>query len=562
MTAIRFSFEGRDIDAREGQTVAAALSAAGELALRETRTGTARGVFCGMGVCQECLVTVDGMPNRRACLEPARDGAHVRRQSFPGEPPGATHGARPIGLNDIAVESADVVVVGGGAGGLAAAIAARSCGLEVLLLDERSTPGGQYFKQPAGALQEPLLDRQQRDGAALRSRAVAGGVRILDGTEVVMALDAGSVVAVRKGHSLVARGRGLVIATGAYERGLPLPGWTLPGVMTTGALQTLWRSYRVVPGRRILVAGNGPLNLQVACELIDAGAHVAAVAEAAELAAPNRLGALSRMTFADPRLAARGGGYLARLRNQSSLRLGAFARRIEPAPGGGLRVEIGPVGSGAGETFDVDVVALGYGFQPSNELLRSLDCAHDWDAAAGMLRTRRDAACQTTVPGVYAVGDCCGLGGAPAALAEGTIAGVALARDLGATVPPDLVRERDSAVSDLGRQRRFQAALWDLFAAPRPGLSLAQGDTVVCRCEDVSKADLVAAAADGDPGIGDVKRRTRCGMGRCQGRYCGPVLAEHMAAGGRRPLDERAFFAPRGPVKPVTIADLVGGSEP
>ena len=561
MAEVRFSFEGRDIVARDGQTVGAALAAAGELALRETRLGTARGIFCGMGVCQECLVTVDGMPNRRACLEPVREGAHVRRQAFPGEPPGITRGAPPIGLEDVAVESADVLVIGGGAGGLAAAEAARACGLDVLLLDERSIAGGQYFKQTAAALGAPALDRQQRDGASLRERAVAAGVRLLDKAEVVTPLDPGSVLVVRAGRSLVARGRAMIVATGAYERGVPLPGWTLPGVMTTGAVQTLWRSYRAVPGRRILVAGNGPLNLQVACEMIDAGADVVAVAEAAPLAAPDRLAALARMALVDPALAARGALYLSRLRG-NGLRLGAVARRIEPAPGGGLRIEIGPLAGGPGETFDADVVALGYGFQPSNELLRGLGCAHDWDAAAGMLRTRRDPHCRTTVDGVYAVGDCCGLGGAPAALAEGVLAAVAACEALGARVPPAVATRSDAARRDLARQRRFQAALWSAFAAPRAGLALADDDTVVCRCEDVCKGDLVAAASDGDPAIGDVKRRTRCGMGRCQGRYCGPVLAEHMAAGGHRPLDELAFFAPRGPIKPVTIADLVGGGEP
>ncbi|MCZ8105322.1 MAG: 2Fe-2S iron-sulfur cluster-binding protein [Burkholderiales bacterium] len=560
MSDVTFTFEGHPVVARTGQTVGAALAAAGQLALRETRNGAARGIFCGMGVCQECLVTVDGMPNRRACIEPARDGIHVRRQAFPGEPPGASRGAPPIGFDDLAVERADVIVIGGGAGGLAVAIAARGCGLDVLLLDERSTAGGQYYKQPAAALREPALDRQQADGAALRARAERGGVRILDGAEVVTAIDAGAVLATRGGRAFVARGRALAVATGAYERGVPLPGWTLPGVMTTGALQTLWRSYRALPGRRLLIAGNGPLNLQVACESMDAGATVVAVAEAAPLAAGDRLGALTRMALADPALAARGGGYLARLRSQSRLRLGVVCRHIEPGPGGGLRVETGRADGGPGETHDVDAVALGYGFQPSNELLRALGCEHDWDARSGMLRTRRTATCETTVAGVFAVGDCCGLGGAPAALAEGTIAGVAVGRALGGSVPASLSQEADRAARDLARHRRFQAALWEAFAAPRLGLSLAAADTVVCRCEDVGKAELLAAAADGDPAIGDVKRRTRCGMGRCQGRYCGPALAEHLAGHGDRPLDGRAFFAPRGPVKPVTIADLVGGA--
>jgi thioredoxin reductase len=549
-----FRFEGREIAAQPGMSLAAALAAAGLHDLRDTRGGGGRGLFCGMGVCQDCLVEVDGAPAMRACMTTARPGMEVRRQAFPGELPQARGGAPPVGIEDIATIAADLVVIGGGAGGLSAATTARRAGLDVLLLDERATPGGQYYKQTAIDL--PPLDAQQEEGRALHAAAVAAGVRFIAGAEVWSPLDGLALLASAAGRTFIARGKALVAATGAHERGHVVPGWTLPGAMTIGALQTLWRSYRALAGRRVLIGGNGPLNLQVACELLAGGAEVVAVIEAAPIHALRRTGATLRMALHDRAATLRGLAMLRKARaGGAALRHGAMIRRIE-AREGALAVETGPLAGGPGEIWRVDAVGMGYGFQPQNELLRAMGASHDHDVAAGMLRTRRDADGETTVPGLFAVGDCAGLGGAAAAVADGVIAGAAVARRLGARVDEAALA---AARRDLARARAFQQALWRLYAAPRAGLALADDDTLVCRCEEVSKREVLAAIGDGAPAIGEVKRRTRCGMGRCQGRYCGPPIVEELARRAGRAPGERDFFAPRGPVKPVRIADLVGG---
>lgn len=210
-----------------------------------------------------------------------------------------------------------------------------------------------------------------------------------------------------------------------------------------------------------------------------------------------------------------------------------------------------------GERFVVDIVLMGYGFMPSNELLLALGCRHDFDAARGHLVTRRGEDCETSVAGVYGVGDCCGLGGAKAAYEEGLIAGAAAARALGRTLTAASTEELAAARARLARHRRFQAALWEVFSAPRFQSELAEPDTIICRCEEVTLGAVESALADGRPAIGEIKRRTRLGMGRCQGRYCAPVLAAMLAERQARPVDEGAFFAPRAPVKPVAIRDLV-----
>jgi NAD(P)H-nitrite reductase large subunit len=194
---------------------------------------------------------------------------------------------------------------------------------------------------------------------------------------------------------------------------------------------------------------------------------------------------------------------------------------------------------------------------PSNEILRALGCRHAFDPARGHLVTERDDACRTSVPHIYAVGDCTGLGGAPAAEAEGIIAGLAAARSLG--LVPAAAQERSTARAQarLRRHRRFQAGLWELFAAPRLLTELAGPQTVICRCEELTLAEIEAGFDGSTRSIGALKRATRAGMGRCQGRYCGPILAALAAVRQGRSLDEAEHWAPRPPAKPIRIADIV-----
>jgi NAD(P)H-nitrite reductase large subunit len=262
------------------------------------------------------------------------------------------------------------------------------------------------------------------------------------------------------------------------------------------------------------------------------------------------------LAAADPLLAAKGAGYLAKLaRRRVAPRYATVLTAIARAPESALRATLrGPAGE---QALEADAVVLGYGFLPSSEVLRALGAAVSFDAARGQFVPDRDEDAMTSVAGVHAIGDCAGLGGAPAAREEGVIAALAAARRLGRAIPAALAAELAQARRRLARHRRFQAALWRLFAAPRAGLSLADAATLLCRCEEVTKGEVEAVLADGAPSLGEVKRRTRCGMGRCQGRYCGPLLAEHLAALQGRPLDGRALFAPRAPVKPIAIADIV-----
>lgn len=559
---VDITFDGRRIPALVGESLAAALVAAGVLDLRGAKDGTRRGVFCGMGVCQECLVTVDGVRGARACMTAVRPGMVLESQPYAPvfhAPPVTPDRAAPrVPL------APDVLIIGAGAAGLSAACAAARAGASVTVLDERAEPGGQYYKQLSPAQGSTSIDRQMDEGAALVAAARGAGVEIIPRATAwgAFRLNGGGIeIAAMIGErSALIHPRQLVLAMGAYERGVPVPGWTRPGVMTTGAAQTFLRAYRVLPGRRVVVAGNGPLNFQVAAELLAAGAKVVAVAEAG---APfGAFAAQLRMACASPGLVRNGLGYLLRLKRAGVPVLTSHVLRRVEGDGQMLQAVLarvdatGKPAAGSERVFAADAVCMGYGFLPQNELARALGCRHRWDARLGHLAAVRADDMATSCPGVFVAGDGGGLLGARTAAAQGAIAGIAAARALGRVIGPVLGAEDARARRALAHARKFQAALWAAFRSPPIGLSLAAPDTIICRCEDVTCGEIDAALGGGAHDVGAVKRLTRAGMGRCQGRYCGPLIAETMAERAGAAPDETTAFVARPPAKPIPLSAI------
>jgi NADPH-dependent 2,4-dienoyl-CoA reductase/sulfur reductase-like enzyme len=549
MSEDRFLFEGRPIGFRKGQSVAAALTEAGQRVLRHTAKGANRGLFCGMGVCQDCLITIDGVPNQRACMTLATKGLGIEQQiAFPvleEMPAPATH-------TPARILEPDVAIIGGGAGGLSAAIAARQAGASVVVLDERKVAGGQYYKQSAT---HPPLDDQQLEGADLLDRARQSGAEIIGSVEIWGAFDGPLFLADVAGAALIVRPKNAIIATGAFERPRMVPGWTLPGVMTTGAAQTLWRSFRTLPGKRVAVCGSGPLNAQVALELAQGGAEVVMVAETASAPWRHPCSALKAFV-ADPGLVFKGLGMMRNLKRHGiPLRHQTTLHSVEQ-DGEGLLTSF-RTASGSTIREAVDVVCMNDGFEPQNEILRLLGARMTYDQAFGHLRCDRDTQMETSVPNIFAVGDCAGLGGAPAARVEGAIAGRAAAAHAGFGDGYDLFSQQRL----LARYRRFQANLWKLYDIHPKSPGMNSRETIVCRCEEITLGDVLDGLETTPGHVGTLKRATRIGMGRCQGRYCGPVATRLVAKATGKPIEDFSNFAPRVPIKPVAIASILAAQE-
>ena len=564
---IEIEFEGRLLVALPGESVAATLAANGILDLGTSRTGASKGIFCGMGVCHDCLVEIDGQPNQRSCVIKVDQPIKVCRQQFPGGqlPDNNINQTNHGGIPQI--ETPELLVVGGGIGGMSAAAVAAESGAGVILLDERTQLGGQFCKQPTpvhALPKEAVSDVQVTTGRKLIERITNAGVELITDTQVWAGFPQRDVLAVSNGHTRFFRPDRLIVATGAYERGLPLPGWTLPGVMTTGAAQTLLRTYRVIPGERILIAGNGPFNIQVALELAKAGATIVAVVESSLRPGLRSLAALYDMYCGSRQLLFDGVRYTRDLkRRRIPLLYGHNLASVEQIDGG-LQAQLASSTNEirqSSSSFDVDVVCMGYGFLPSNELLRTLGCSHHYDQTHKQLVVERSANFETSVSRVYAVGDCAGLGGAYAAREEGVIAGLHAAESLGHRPKANLLKEKITSTIKLVQHQRFQSGLWRLFSALKANADLAGPETKVCRCESVTLGQIQDAIQSGCGSIDEVKQQTRAGMGYCQGRYCGPVLAELLADKSQCPVDEGNFFAPRVPIIPVRIGDTAGFPE-
>ncbi len=540
--SIAFRFEGKEITALEGESIAAALSAAGYLQFRRTAHGSPRGLHCGIGACFDCLVSIDGRGAERACLVRAAPGMEVSG-SFPDKPVPLALPASP----EPAEERPDILVIGAGPAGLSAAVAARNAGASVILLDEREKPGGQYFKPLAASHLARAPDAQFREGDALRAAAAAAAVAIETGALAWGAFAPDEIAALVRGREVVFHPRRLILAPGALERPVPVPGWTLPGVLTTGALQTLARAQRVCPAEPVLIGGNGPLNFQLAAELLASGVRLAGVVEVAPRPGASVLWQMLMLSRAAPDLLGAGFSHLLRLRRAKVPVLwGSQIAAIE----GTERASAVRIATPAGERrIEISLLALNAGFQPETALARALGCAHRFvDVGLGHLATVTDEEGRTNLPAVFAVGDGAAFGGARIAAARGRLAGLAAARDLGFAVPA-----KGDTRRALARAEAFQRALWRLFAPPRFDFAHLPDDTVVCRCEEITAGRLRAEIACGFRSLPALKRATRAGMGPCQGRFCAATIAR-LCPAAPEPF---SFAAPRPPVRPVPIAPLM-----
>ncbi len=466
-------------------------------------------------------------------------------------------------MSDMA-EKSDLIVIGAGPAGANAALLAAEHGLEVQLIDEASAPGGQVWRAPPAAFRiNPAAKRspELKAGEDLRRKVRSSGIRTSFGYRVWTLGRGFTVQAIGPQGNETFEAPALVLAPGTTERVAPFPGYTLPGVIGLGAATVLLKSQQMLPGRRTLVAGAGPLLLAVAAAILKGGGEVAAVVDINSRAQWLRTVPAAAQC---PELLWRGAQWHALLRAHRVPYLWRQAVRSATGAEAVTSVTIGPVdragirAPGAPDTtFEVDALAIGNGLIPSTEMTRQLGAEHLYDEAFEDWVARLDNVGRTSIPRLYVAGDGAGVAGAAAAVIAGEIAGLAAAFDQGRISSETYEKALALRMPRLRRARRFGRAMATLMKPPDGLYRAIPADTVVCRCEDVTRRAIDEAAKSGATGIGQLKAWTRCGMGPCQGRNCGDSAGRLMELNG---VSRQQFgqMAGRAPFRPVPIDAITG----
>lgn len=455
-------------------------------------------------------------------------------------------------MRDGAMEIWDVVVVGAGPAGLAAATVAAQAGASTLLVDENPSPGGQIYRAVTRSPMEDkrVLGDDYWDGARLVASFAASGAEAMHGT-TVWSLDPNLVLGISKGGQarLVQAGR-VIVATGALERPFPIPGWTLPGVMTVGAGQTLLKASGIVPAGRTVIAGLGPLLWLYAAQVLRAGGTIDAILDTTPranwiAAAPHApsflLSPLWRKGLA--------------LMKEVKARVPIVANVVSIAAEGegSVRSVTFKTSSGLERRMDVDTLLLHQGVVPNVNLAMAAGVKHVWDERQSCFVPMLGHGSESSVPGIHIAGDGAGIAGAWAAEERGRLAAISAVRALRpeASLPDDqAIRQR------LARHERGRAFVDTLYLPPAWFRVPEADSTVVCRCEEVTAGEIRKVVALGCDGPNQMKAFIRCGMGPCQGRMCGLTATELIASERGVSAQEVGYYRLRPPVKPIALAEL------
>ncbi|KGB80813.1 (2Fe-2S)-binding protein [Rhodovulum sp. NI22] len=449
--------------------------------------------------------------------------------------------------------SADLVVIGAGPAGLAAATEAAKAGLSVVVMDEQPRPGGQIYRaiETVTPKREAILGAEYSAGRPLVESFRASRALYLPGTSV---WNIGTDLMIdysREGASSQIRARAILSATGALERPVPMPGWTLPGVTTVGALQILLKASGIVQADAVLV-GAGPLLWLVAQQMVAAGSPPKAMVENVP-----RGRMRAALKYAAPAL--RGRSYLIKglklMRAVRAAGVPVYAHatdlRIE-GEGEGAAEAISFTAGGRSHRIESGAIALHQGVVPNQQVTRLLRAEHLWDASQHCFRPKLDAAGQTTVPGLYVAGDSAGISGAVSAALEGRLVALSIVKALtGQGEEARITRLRAA----LDRDRAVRPLLETLYA-PAPEIVAPADGVLLCRCEEVTAGSVREAVRLGAPGPNQVKSLLRAGMGPCQGRVCGLAVAGVIAAAKGESPSVTGYYRIRPPLKPLQLSEL------
>jgi thioredoxin reductase len=451
----------------------------------------------------------------------------------------------------------DLLIVGAGPAGMAAAVAARRHGLDVLVVDDQPAPGGQIWRSIETVAASPRGQRLGDSYLAGASRAAAFracGAAYEAGAQLWQIEPGFRAFVTSGGKARTVSAKAVILATGAQERPVPFPGWTLPGVLTVGAGQILLKTADQVPEKPVWIAGSGPLPLLYMTQLLAAGGKIAGFLDTTP---SGRMGKALRHL---PAALGKAGDLFKGLAWQIALKRAGVktvkhVAEIEAKGEGRLQTLRYRSEGGSWHETPAEVLLVHEGLVPSIHAPLAMGCELQWRQDQRCYAPVLDGWGESSQNGLFIAGDGAGIAGAIAAEQRGTLAGLAVAARLGKVSAATAEAEAAPARKELDRELAFRPFL-DTLYAPRPQVFAPPDETIVCRCEEVTAGTLRERAQIGRPGPNQVKAFTRAGMGPCQGRQCGYTVMHVLAGAQGRPPEDLGFYRIRPPLKPVTLGEL------
>lgn len=450
----------------------------------------------------------------------------------------------------------DMVIVGAGPGGLAAAVTAGNLGLSALVVDEQPEPGGQLYRSIERSLPEnaDTLGKDYLAGKQLVESFRASGVAYLPNNSVWNIDNALNVDLISAGVPRRVRGRRILFSAGAVERPVPIPNWTLPGVMGAAAADILFKSADMVPEGPVVLAGSGPLLLLVACHLVDNGVKISAMVETAGL--KDYFKAIAHLPGA-----LRQGSYLLK-----GLQMRLKVKRADVPLYIGCR-DLAVFGKNQAEGLAFTcrgkqlkvaaaTVLLHEGVVPNLRFSRLLNCEHEWYAPQRYWRPVLDRWGRTSVPGVWVAGDAGGINGGQVAEIAGHLAAIDTACSLEVFSEAERDHRAQPYLKKAQREKLIRPFIDHVFPPNRQALVPPDDETLVCRCEELTAGRIRDAVAKGARHPAQIKGQTRAGMGPCQGRMCGATIAEIIAESCALDIKEVGTLRVRPPLQPLSIEQL------
>ncbi len=450
----------------------------------------------------------------------------------------------------------DVIVIGAGPSGVSSAINCAKKGLKVLIVDLNSNTGGQIYRAPPKTYKNVSKKLEENEIQKNLSDEIKKYKIETAYNHTVWQVSPGfKVNAFNDTSTIEWQSKSLIIATGTYEKIIPFEGWTIPGIIGLAACTVILKAHHFIPSKKIILAGNGPLLMLVAYYIIKFGGKIDAIVDTSSKIDWIK-STLSLMT--NPKNFRDGIKWVFKiLLNRIPIYSNSTIEKAIEVDRG-IKVILRNLKTGKTKNIISETIAIGHGLIPSTDITRLLRADHIYDEQKGGWIAKVDRFLRSSVSGVYLAGDGAGISGALAASDKGLLASSALLFDKKIITRNEFDHDTHKILKKLDKYDIFAKAISKLNSTPKKLIENIENGTVICRCEDITKAEILRAVDQGARDINQIKSWTRLGMGPCQGRTCqystSKIVAEYLNC----EIDDLGYLAGRSPIRPVPLDRVLG----